>query len=62
MKHGSGMWKSGNGDTYIGHWEKGKVNGYGVHMTNTDQRYEGEFQNFLKHGSGKEDFPNGDYF
>ena len=38
-KHGSGLWKSGKGDTYIGEWKNGKVHGYGVHTTVLGQRY-----------------------
>lgn len=46
----------------MGQWVKGKVNGYGSHLTKKGQKYEGYFVNFLKHGQGKELFPNGDYF
>ena len=37
----------------MGQWLKGKVNGYGSHLTNKGQKYEGYFVNFLKHGQGK---------
>jgi hypothetical protein len=47
-KHGTGMWKSVNGDIYIGKWNNGKVEGQGVHITKTGQKYEGNFVNFLK--------------
>lgn len=56
------MWKSGKGDSYIGTWLNGKVHGHGVHLTHTGQRYEGDFENFLKHGIGIETFPNGDRY
>jgi hypothetical protein len=46
----------------MGQWVKGKVHGYGCHLTKKGQKYEGYFDNFLKHGQGKEYFPNGDYF
>jgi len=47
----------------MGEWEKGNVQGYGVHTWNNGKsRYEGEFKNFLKHGSGVEKFENGDRY
>lgn len=46
----------------MGQWVKGKVEGYGSHLTKAGQKYEGFFFNFLKHGEGKEYFPNGDFF
>jgi hypothetical protein len=50
-------------DSYMGEWEKGNVQGYGVHTWNNGKsRYEGEFKNFLKHGSGVEKFENGDRY
>lgn len=39
VKNGSGVWKSGKEDSYIGQWVNGKVEGYGVHITSTGQRY-----------------------
>lgn len=46
----------------MGQWSNGKVQGYGTHLCKSGQKYEGYFENFLKHGEGKEHFSNGDYF
>jgi hypothetical protein len=37
----------------VGHWENGKVEGYGVHTTYNGQKYTGLFQGFLKNGTGR---------
>lgn len=31
LKHGSGMWRGHQGDSYKGEWTYGKPDGYGVH-------------------------------
>ena len=57
-----GLWFSPKGDSYMGEWKHGAVEGEGVHKTSAGQRYQGGFKNFLKHGWGKETFPNRDKF
>lgn len=39
-----------NKDSYIGEWKMGSPNGYGVYVTISGDKYEGEFHNNLKHG------------
>lgn len=46
----------------MGEWRNGQVTGNGVHTMKNGQKYEGEFVNFLKHGFGHEEFPNGDSY
>lgn len=30
MKHGYGIWKGFNGDSYVGEWKNSKAEGYGI--------------------------------
>jgi hypothetical protein len=38
-RHGVGMWTSPKGDSYMGEWKKGVVEGEGVHKTSNGIPY-----------------------
>lgn len=42
--------------------KQSKAHGYGVHTWRNGDRYEGEWQNWLKHGRGTDLFANGDIY
>ena len=50
MKHGFGIWKGVDGESYIGEWRMSRVWGYGIHEWVNGDKYEGEWEDSLKHG------------
>ena len=47
---GVGRWVCKYGDTYEGHWQNGKFNGYGRKIYNEGQLHEGNWVDDLPHG------------
>jgi hypothetical protein len=39
MKHGYGVWKGTNNESYVGEWEKNKAHGYGVHQWSNGKNF-----------------------
>lgn len=52
MKHGEGIEKFGNGDTYKGNYEKGKPEGYGEYYWSGGSFFKGQFKSGLRCGQG----------
>ena len=49
--HGEGIWYNEDGDeSNFGHWKEDKAHGYGVRIFNDDKRWEGEWNEGMKHG------------
>ena len=44
MKHGTGIWKGMQGDSYLGEWKNGKADGYRVDTWLNGDIYEGQFK------------------
>lgn len=66
-KHGQGVMKFVNGDTYKGDWVKDKRNGYGIFNNRingkyNDYIYKGLFVNNNKEGFGVMIYSEGDVF
>ena len=47
-----GIFKYTNGDTYVGEWKNGKVNGQGAYTWPNGDKYVGEFKDGKLHGQG----------
>ena len=55
IREGKGIYQHEDGQTYIGSWKKGLMDGYGqLYYKNKKLRYEGQFKNGLFHGTGTE--------
>lgn len=52
VRHGQGVCKWSNGDTYTGQFEKDLPHGRGVFQAKDGGKYEGDFKFFLRHGKG----------
>ena len=51
-----------NGDEYIGHFSKGKKNGFGVFYKKNEYRYTGNFKNNKMNGYGCMEFEDGSVY
>ena len=51
--HGEGVYFDAQGNTYEGHFHKGKFHGLGQHISINGDYYKGEFIHGKKHGYGK---------
>ena len=55
MREGKGLYQHSDGQSYIGEWHMGQMEGYGkLYFANKKLRYEGEFKNGKFHGQGVE--------
>jgi len=64
LKHGNGIEKFINGDTYTGNYVNGKPDGFGEYQWANGSHYKGMFKNGLRHGQGiwKKNGNNSDIF
>jgi putative sterol carrier protein len=62
LRHGRGVFKSADGDTYVGMYKDDVRHGHGVYTTAEGARYEGEFREGLPNGKGVYVFENGDVY
>ncbi|MFM7851870.1 MAG: hypothetical protein ACKO96_08120 [Flammeovirgaceae bacterium] len=46
----------------MGEWVDSKAQGYGVHVWENNDKYEGEWLKNLRHGNGSDFFHNGDVY
>ena len=56
-----GKFRSTNGNSYLGEWKKGLMNGHGRYET-TDYVYEGDWIDGRRNGNGFVEYSNGDYY
>ena len=55
VREGKGIYQYKDGQTYLGDWKEGKMDGYGkLYYKNKKLRYEGAFKKGLFNGSGTE--------
>jgi hypothetical protein len=52
LKHGMGTERFGNGETYVGNYERNRPNGEGEYYWCNGDYYKGGFSNGLRHGQG----------
>ena len=52
MKHGYGVERFTNGDTFMGDYQEGKPDGFGEYYWSTGAYYKGQFKNGLRNGKG----------
>mgnify|MGYP001949398292 CR=1 FL=1 len=62
LKHGDGIWRGKDGDSYAGEWKDNKPDGSGLHLWKNGDKYEGEWYQSLKQGQGSDMFANGDVY
>ncbi len=51
-----------NGDTYVGEFKNGKLNGKGTYTFPSGEKYVGEFKNGIQHGQATYTFPRGEKY
>ncbi len=59
MFHGRGLYCSKINGTNEGEWKEGKLNGFAITKESNGNKYEGMYQNDLKHGKGIDTYANG---
>lgn len=58
---GYGEFRGTNGNSYLGNWKNGLMNGHGRYET-TDYTYDGEWFDGRRNGKGSVEYSNGDYY
>ena len=59
-KHGRGILKFANGDSYNGEWNDDKRSGHGIYQFATGNRYKGGWKDNVQYGRGVMMYRNGD--
>ena len=54
MCHGWGCLIYSNGESYIGQWKNGQVEGYGEYFNEDGSEYKGQWVGDVQHGKGTE--------